>query len=99
MSDTHTVAPVAPPPSEETELPGVWLRINTRSIIALMLVVSFIALVFLLAIRDPNGDVFKVLAGALSTVGFAGVVAWYFGSSKSSDDKNAALMGRTPPAS
>lgn len=70
---------------------GLVDRIDTRSAIALFLTFAFVLLVFYLAFKDPAGDVFKVLAGALSGVGFASVIGWYFNSTKGSEDKTALL--------
>jgi hypothetical protein len=65
---------------------------NTPSIIALMLIASIVALVFLLAIMGhTDTDVFKVLVGALISVGFTNIVGFYFGSSASSKAKDDTI--------
>lgn len=51
-----------------------------------------IGLTFVLALRAPESDPFKVLLGAMLTVGFASAVGWYFNSSSSSDKKDAAIV-------
>lgn len=65
-------------------------RFNTRDVLALGLVASIIALTFVLAIRAPESDAFKVLLGALLSTGFAAIIAWYFGSSSGSAMKDQA---------
>lgn len=64
-------------------------RFDTRACIAIMLTSSMIALTFVLALRGPETDAFKVLLGAMLTVGFASAIGWYFNSSAGSDKKDA----------
>lgn len=78
---------------------------DTQSVLAIALVFGIIALVFLMAFTGKTeSDVFKVLVGGMMTVGFAGVVQFYFGSSqgsKTKDDTISALANPTaapPPA-
>ena len=66
-------------------------RVDTRGILAMMLVGSVLALMFVLGIRNPESDAFKILLGGVMTVGFASVVAWYYGSSSGSAMKDEAL--------
>jgi len=65
---------------------------NTPSIIAVALIGAIIALVFLLAFMGhADSDVFKVLVGALVSVGFTNIVGFYFGSSASSKAKDDTI--------
>lgn len=63
-------------------------RFDTRAFIAIILTLSMIALTFVLALRGPETDAFKVLLGAMLTVGFASAIGWYFNSSAGSDKKD-----------
>jgi len=47
-----------------------------------------VALTFVLALRGPETDAFKVLLGAMLTVGFASAIGWYFNSSLGSEKKD-----------
>lgn len=71
-------------------------RIDTRSFIAISLTISMIALTFVLALRGPETDAFKVLLGAMLTVGFASAIGWYFNSNAGSDkkDDNQAIVAQ-----
>jgi hypothetical protein len=62
---------------------------DTRAAIALALTFSMITLTFVLALRGPETDAFKVLLGAMLTVGFGSAIGWYFNSSAGSDKKDA----------
>jgi hypothetical protein len=65
---------------------------DTQSILAVVLTVGFVALIFFLAISGKSdSDTFKILAGAFSGVGFAGIVSFYFGSSAGSKAKDDAI--------
>jgi hypothetical protein len=64
-------------------------RFDTRAFIAILLTMSMIALTFVLALKGPETDAFKVLLGAMLTVGFASAIGWYFNSSAGSDKKDA----------
>lgn len=82
----------------ETQRPGVLRRLlvrfdkfETRSLLAVMLVASVLALMFVLGVRNPESDAFKILLGGVMTVGFASVIGWYFGSSSGSAMKDEAL--------
>lgn len=66
-------------------------RLDTRSFIAIALTISMIALTFVLALRGPETDAFKVLLGAMLTVGFASAIGWYFNSNAGSDKKDETL--------
>lgn len=66
-------------------------RLNMRDMLAFVLVLSFMSMGFLLAVRAPESDIFKMLLGGLLSTGFAGVIAWYFGSSSGSAMKDEAL--------
>lgn len=63
-------------------------RFDTRAFIAIILTLSMIALTFVLALKGPETDAFKVLLGAMLTVGFASAIGWYFNSSAGSDKKD-----------
>lgn len=63
-------------------------KINTRDFIAIVLTMSLVALTFVLAIRTPDADVFKILLGALLSVGFTSSIGFYFNSSKGSEEKS-----------
>lgn len=70
---------------------------TTRAFIAGSLNCSMIALTFVLALRAPESDAFKVLLGAMLTVGFASAIGWYFNSSLGSekkDDIQAEVAGK-----
>lgn len=64
---------------------------RTRDFIAITLTLSLVALTFVLAIRTPDADVFKILLGALLSVGFTSSIGFYFNSSKGSEDKSALI--------
>lgn len=66
-------------------------RFDTRSAIAMVLIIAMVAMAFLLAIRNPDSDIFKMLMGGLVTVGFASVIGFYFGSSSGSKAKDDTL--------
>lgn len=70
-------------------------RFDTRSILAILLVSAVIALMFVLGVRNPESDSFKILLGGVMTVGFASVVGWYFASSSGSAMKDEALAKTT----
>lgn len=61
---------------------------STRDFIAVMLSSALVALTFVLALRSPDSDAFKVLLGALLSTGFSSAINYYFSSSKSSDKKD-----------
>lgn len=65
---------------------------DTQSILAITLAVGFVALIFFLAVSGKSDtDVFKILAGAFSGTGFAGIIGFYFGSSQGSKSKDDTL--------
>lgn len=80
---------------EQTNKP--WWVPDTPTIIALVMVGAIVALAFMLAARDPGGDMFKFMVGGLMTVGFASVIAFYFGSSSGSKNKDDALIAQMAP--
>lgn len=62
---------------------------DTPSFLAMVLVLAIVLLVFLLALTGKTDtDVFKVLVGALMSVGFTNIVGFYFGSSSGSKEKD-----------
>lgn len=68
------------------EFPGI------QAILAMILAGGFVVLIFYMAMSGQiESDVFKVLAGAFSTVGFTSVVGYYFGSSQGSSAKDATI--------
>jgi hypothetical protein len=80
-------------------------RMDVRSFLAIELSTALIGLVFVLAFKMPDTDAFKILLGALISVGFTSAISWYFNSSSGSDKKDdrvaelsAALAVSTPPA-
>lgn len=76
--------------SDDTDVPKKLLdRFDTRAFIAIELSTSMVALTFVLALRAPETDAFKVLLGAMLTVGFASAIGWYFNSSSGSEKKDA----------
>lgn len=74
---------------------------DTPSFLAMVLVLAIVLLVFVLVfIGETNSDVFKVLVGALMSVGFTNIVGFYFGSSqgsKTKDDTINTLSARDSP--
>lgn len=75
-------------------------RFDTRAFIAIALVCSMIALTFVLALSQPQSDPFKILLGAMLTVGFASAIGWYFNATASGDKANttALTMAQALPA-
>jgi hypothetical protein len=81
-------------------------KFDTRSAIAVALVIAMIGMAFVLVFRPnvPDSDVFKILIGGLMTVGFASIINFYFGSSSGSKSKDdtlnqiAAGAASAPPA-
>lgn len=76
---------------------------NPQALIALILIVSMVALMFVLALRTQptqDSDMLKMVVGGFITVGFASIINFYFGSSKESANKGDALTkiatGETP---
>jgi Na+/citrate or Na+/malate symporter len=60
--------------------------------LAVVLVCSIVGLVFLLAfLGKTDTDTFKILVGALMSVGFTNVIGFYFGSSQSSKNKDETI--------
>ena len=78
-------------------------RLTVRDFIAVELSTSLVALTFVLALRAPESDAFKVLLGAILTVGFSSAIGWDFNSSAGSDKKdeiiasNAAVIASSAP--
>lgn len=63
-------------------------RFDTRAFLAIELATSMVVLTFVLALRVPESDAFKILLGAMLTVGFASAIGWYFQSSAGSEKKD-----------
>ncbi len=65
---------------------------DTAAFIANVLVLSIVGLVFALVLTGKQDtDVFKILVGALMSVGFTNIVGFYFGSSKGSAAKDDTI--------
>jgi hypothetical protein len=58
------------------------------SVVAVL--VAFFALLFI-EVPEPNRDMVNIILGAVVTVGFGSVYSFYFGSSRGSEQKTAAL--------
>lgn len=74
-----------------TEKP--WWVPDTRAILATFLILSFVAITFLVILHPPASDnqLAQVLVGALVTTGLAAIISFYFGSSSSSKDKDDTI--------
>lgn len=68
----------------------VWLP-DMPGFIAILNILAVVGLAILLAFRDPTGDMFKFMVGGLMTVGYSSIIAFFFGSSQGSKDKDAAM--------
>ncbi len=70
-----------------------WWVPETRAILAVFLVMSVVAITFLVLIHPPASDnqLAQVLVGALVTTGLAAIIGFYFGSSSSSKDKDDTI--------
>ena len=64
---------------------------DTRSVIAITLVLSMIAMALVLGYNSPDSDTFKIVVGGLMTVGFSSIISFYFGSSSGSKAKDDTL--------
>lgn len=80
-----------------------WWPETPQTLIGVVLVLAVVILTFVLAFKDPSGDMFKFMIGGLMTTGFAAIIGFYFGSSAGSKSKDDALMlaaksgASTPP--
>jgi hypothetical protein len=83
-------------------------RVDATSFIQIFVVVSVVVLTFtLIWVKVPDSDMFKMLASALVTIGFATVINFLMGSSTGSKDKDKAqgdalkqaLSNQAPPPS
>ena len=73
---------------------------DTQSFLAMTLVVSIVALVFMLAaIGKSDSDTFKILVGGLMGVGFSNVIGYYFTSSPGSKLKDETIHAMAATAS
>jgi len=76
--------------------------VRTASVLALLTtagVFAAVAALFALPIPEANGDALSLAMGALLSA-YAGVIGFYFGSSKGARDlveTNTALAARLPP--
>lgn len=67
-------------------------KLEIMPVIALILIVSFIALIFILVFMGKSdSDTFKLLVGALIGSGFTAITQYYFGSSKGSATKDDTI--------
>lgn len=68
---------------------------ETRTFIVCWMMMSTFALLVLCWARPPAADnqILNTLIGIYASTGFVTAITWWMGSSKGSDDKNAALMG------
>lgn len=66
---------------------------DTKSILAMFLIVSMVGITFTLMFMPAtmDNDVLKILIGGFMTVGFTSVINYYFGSSSSSKDKDDTI--------
>lgn len=70
------------------------MKFDFPAVLAGLLVFAVVVLTFVLAFRDPGGDMFKFMVGGLMTTGFAAIVGYYFGSSTGSKSKDDALIAK-----
>jgi hypothetical protein len=77
--------------NDKTVAPYWWP--TPQGALAFILVASMVAVIFTLIFHPipDNSDVLKMLLGALATVGFASVIAYYYGSSPGSKDKDDTI--------
>jgi hypothetical protein len=71
----------------------IWLP-EVRDLIALILICAMVGLMFALVLRPvtvPDTPVTNMLIGGFMTVGFSGVIQFYFGSSKGSSAKDDTI--------
>lgn len=61
------------------------------SIVIIFLVAAFDTCLFFVNIPERNHDLVNMVAGTLNTTGFAAIVYFFFGSSKSSHDKQKQI--------
>ena len=98
MTDITTVTPSTKP---ESKFKQFWRSFDIRGTIALVLLAAIVGLAFLRDLHGvaPADDVTKMIIIALVT-NFTNIVGWYFGSSKSSQDKDTTISsiaaGQTP---
>ena len=89
MTDITTVTPSTKP---ESKFKQFWRSFDIRGTIALVLLAAIVGLAFLRDLHGvaPADDVTKMIIIALVT-NFTNIVGWYFGSSKSSQDKDTTI--------
>lgn len=73
---------------DKEEIKSLLDRFDTRAFLAVELATSMVVLTFVLALRVPESDAFKILLGAMLTVGFSSAIGWYFQSSAGSEKKD-----------
>ena len=66
-------------------------RIDMRGALALVMVVSVMAMAFLLAVTHADSDIFKMMLGTVVGASLTPAINWYFGSSKGSAMKDEVL--------
>lgn len=65
-----------------------------RALIAILMIVSMVALAFTLVWRGkevPDSDMLKMLVGGFMTTGFTTIINYYFGSSRDSSAKTDTI--------
>lgn len=97
----ETSVPQVPQSSvwRSTDKPFWWPEI--QSIIALLLIVTLLVIAVRLVWATPETDMAKIVVGALLTVGFASIIAYYFSSSKGERENQSTITqiatGAVPP--
>jgi len=94
MTDTTTTPPAPTVPSESWN--------DTQKILALLYSVAFIAVIILLIFTSPKADpqifaVLTTLVGVLANQ-VGNIVSYYFGSTKTSQTKDATIQALSTPA-
>ncbi len=94
---------IGPRPSSMFKVADLSDKVSVQGFIAITLVFSIVGLLYLLALKgQTDTDTFKIMVGAVMTVGFANVVGFYFGSSTTSkikDDTISALSDQAKSTS
>lgn len=86
------------------ERPFWWPEI--QPFLAILLVVGLLVIAMKLVWTQPDADMTKIVMGALLTVGFASVIAFYFGSNRENEKRGDTITriamepgASTPPSS
>ena len=59
-----------------------WLQDTTITLIALSTVTTFLAITAFMVVKHPDHEITTALTGALVTVGFGGIIAFYLARDK-----------------